>query len=68
VIAETEDDLIERLNEWKDNVENRGVRVNVSEVMWRTSELQKLMQKVQDGHVVSVVAVLVVIQYSVLVV
>jgi len=24
VIAENEDDLIKRLNEWKDNVENRG--------------------------------------------
>jgi len=29
VIAETEDDLIKRLNEWKDNVENRGMRVNM---------------------------------------
>ena len=29
VIAETEDDLITRLNEWKDNVENRGMRVNM---------------------------------------
>jgi len=28
VIAET-DDLIKRLNEWKDNVENRGMRVNM---------------------------------------
>jgi len=28
VIAETEDDLIKRLNEWKDNMENRGMRVN----------------------------------------
>ena len=27
VIAETEDDLIKRLNEWKDFVENRGMRV-----------------------------------------
>ena len=26
VIAETEDDLIKRLNEWKDNVENRGIK------------------------------------------
>ena len=26
VIAETEDDLITRLNEWKDNVENRGIK------------------------------------------
>jgi len=28
VIGETEGDLIKRLNEWKDNVENRGTRVN----------------------------------------
>ena len=28
VIAETESDLIKRLNEWKNNVENRGMRVN----------------------------------------
>ena len=28
VIAETEEDLIKRLNEWKNNVENRGMRVN----------------------------------------
>jgi len=25
VIAETEDDLIKKLNEWNDNVENRGI-------------------------------------------
>jgi len=30
VIAETEDDLIKRLNEWKNNVENRCMRVNMS--------------------------------------
>jgi len=30
VIAETEDDLIKRLHEWKDNMENRGMRVNMS--------------------------------------
>jgi len=30
VIAETEDDLIKRPNEWKDNVENRGVRVSMN--------------------------------------
>ena len=27
VIAETEEDLIKRLNEWKDNVESKGMRV-----------------------------------------
>ena len=30
VIAETEDDLIKRFNEWKDNVENRGMRLNMN--------------------------------------
>jgi len=30
VIAETEDDLIKRCNEWKDNVNNRGMRVNMN--------------------------------------
>ena len=29
VIAETEEDLIKRFNEWKDNVENKGMRVNM---------------------------------------
>jgi len=30
VTAETEHDLIKRLNEWKDNLENRGIRVNMN--------------------------------------
>jgi len=30
VIAETEEDLIKRLNEWKDNVENIDIRVNMN--------------------------------------
>jgi len=30
VIAETEDDLIKRLNEWRDNVENTSMRVNMN--------------------------------------
>jgi len=29
VKAETEEDLIKRLNEWKNNVENRGMTVNI---------------------------------------
>jgi len=33
VIAETEDDLIKRLNDWKDNMENRGMRVNMKRVL-----------------------------------
>ena len=46
VIAETEVDLIKRLNEWKNNVENRGMRVNMNKSKVMVSEVcQKLMQK-----------------------
>jgi len=46
VIAETEDDLIKRLNEWRDNVENRGMRVNMKKAKVMISgEWQKVMQK-----------------------
>jgi len=31
VIAETEEELIKRLNEWKDNVESKGMRVSQCE-------------------------------------
>ena len=30
VIAETEEELIKRLNEWKENVESKGMRVNMN--------------------------------------
>jgi len=30
VIAEIEQDLLNRLNEWKNNVANRGMRVNMN--------------------------------------
>jgi len=46
VIAETEDDLIKRLNEWKDNIENRGMRVNMNKTNVMVSgEWKKVMQK-----------------------
>jgi len=46
VIGETEDDLIKRLNEWKDNLENRGMRVNMNETKVMISgEQQKVTQK-----------------------
>jgi len=41
LIAETEEDLIKRLNEWKNNLENRGMRVNMNKTKvdkQRTSE------------------------------
>jgi len=46
VIAETEDDLTKRLNEWKDNAENRGIRVNMNKTKVMISrEWQKATQK-----------------------
>ena len=46
VIAESEEDLIKRLNEWKDNVENRGMRVSMSKTKVMISgERQKPIQK-----------------------
>ena len=46
VIAETEDDLIKRLNERKDFVENSGMRVNMNKTKVVISgEWQKVMQK-----------------------
>jgi len=46
VIAEMEDDLIKRLHEWKDNMENRGMRVNMNKTKVMISgERQKEVQK-----------------------
>ena len=46
VIAETEEDLIKRLNEWKNNVENRGMRVDMNKTKVMISgERQKPVQK-----------------------
>jgi len=46
VIAETEDDLIKRLNGWKDNVENRSMRVKMNKTKVLISgERQKVTQK-----------------------
>jgi len=38
VIAETENDLIKKLNEYKDFVENRGMRVNMNKTKVETAE------------------------------
>ena len=46
VIAETEEELIKRLNEWKDNVESKGMRVNMNKTKIMTSgECQMVRQK-----------------------
>ena len=48
MIAETEGDLIKRLNEWKDFVENRGMRVNINKTtkVMISGEWQKVTQKI----------------------
>ena len=44
MIAETEDDLIKRLNEWKDFVNNRDVRINMNKTKVMISgQRQKVM-------------------------
>ena len=46
VIAETEANSITRLNEWKNNVENGGMRVNMNKTKIMISgERQKPVQK-----------------------
>jgi len=46
VIAETQGDLIKRLNKWKDNVENRGIIVNMNKTKVMISgEQQKVKHK-----------------------
>ena len=63
MIPETEDYLIKRLTEWEGNVENRGVKVNMNKTTVMISgEPQKVMRRLQDGHVMSVVEVSIVIQ------
>jgi len=46
VIAENEEELIKRLHEWKDNVESKGMRVNMNKTKVMISgEHQKVRQK-----------------------
>jgi len=46
VIAETEEELIKRLSEWKDNVESKGMTVNMNKTKVMISgERQKVRQK-----------------------
>ena len=46
VIAETGEELIKRLNDWKDNVESKGTRVNMNKTKVMISgERQKVRQK-----------------------
>ena len=55
--------LTKRLNEWKNNMENRGMRVNMNKTKVMISG-----ERLQDGRVVYVPEMLVALQYNVLVV
>ena len=65
VTAETEEELIKRLNEWKDNVESKGMRDNMNKTKVMISgECQKVRQKAERWP--WPIKVLVAIHYSVL--
>jgi len=49
VIAETEEELIKRLSEWKDNIESKGMRVNINKTKVMISGER---QKVRENAVV----------------
>ena len=50
VIAETEEELIKRLNEWKENVESKGMRVNMNKTKVMISgEREKVRQMAMRG-------------------
>ena len=67
VIAETEEELIKRLNEWKENVECKGMRVNMNKTKVMISgERHMVWQKAARWHAGSAIKVLVAIHYSVL--
>ena len=68
VIAEIEEELIKRLNEWKDNVESKGMRVSMNKTKVMISgERQKVRQKAVRWLCGSAVKMLVAIHYSVIV-
>jgi len=68
---QSKEELIKRLNEWKDNAESKGMRVNMNKTKVMISgERQMVRQKAVRwpcGPAGSAVKVLVAIQYSVLV-
>ena len=45
VIAETEEELIKRLNEWKDNMESKGVTVNMNKTKVMISEERQMVRQ-----------------------
>jgi len=48
-IAEREDDLIKRLHEWKDNVENRCMRININKSNGTMRHVRSGLNTASDG-------------------
>jgi len=66
VMAEAEEELIKRLNEWKDNVESKGMRVNMNKAKVVMGGERRRV-RLWDGCVGSAVGVLVAVHCSVVV-
>ena len=45
MIAETEEELIKKLNEWKDNVDSKGMRVNMNKTKVMISGVCQMVRK-----------------------
>ena len=45
VIVETEEELIKKVNEWQDNVENEGMRVNMNKIKVMTSGKRQMVRQ-----------------------
>jgi len=50
VMAETEDDLIKRLNEWKNNMENRGMTENMNKSNGKMHHVCSGLNTASDGR------------------
>jgi len=45
MIVETEEELIKKVNEWQDNVENEGMRVNMNKIKVITSGKRQMVRQ-----------------------
>jgi len=60
VIAESEEELIKKLNRWKDGVEGKGMKVNMDKIKVMVSgESRHGYRILENGHVLFVLEVLV---------
>ena len=45
MIVETEEELIKKVNEWQDNMENEGMRVNMNKIKVMTSGKRQMVRQ-----------------------